>query len=150
MTMQTRTTAPAAVLITRLARSIYRFVDEGQLGMTLKQFAMLNYLRDFDGTTQSALTDAMGLDANTVVLLLNALEDRGFAVRERDPGDRRRHLVRITRAGTKALVRGDRAVAAVTGDALGPLEEDERAALGALLAKALGDGALAVTPEPGD
>jgi DNA-binding MarR family transcriptional regulator len=147
MTMQTRTTAPAAVLITRLARSIYRYVDEGQLGMTLKQFAMLNYLRDFDGTTQSALTDAMGLDANTVVLLLNALEDRGFAVRERDPNDRRRHIVRITSAGTKALVRGDRAVEAVTGDALGPLDAEERAALGALLAKALGDGALAVTPE---
>jgi DNA-binding MarR family transcriptional regulator len=147
MTMQTRTTAPAAVLITRVARSIYRYVDEGELGMTLKQFAMLNYLRDFDGTTQSALTDAMGLDANTVVLLLNALEDRGFAVRERDPNDRRRHIVRITPAGTKALVRGDRAVAAVTEDALGPLDEEERAALGRLLAKALGDGALAVTPD---
>jgi DNA-binding MarR family transcriptional regulator len=147
MSMQTRTTAPAAVLITRLARSIYRFVDEGELGMTLKQYAMLNYLRDFDGTTQSALTDAMGLDANTVVLLLNALEDRGFAVRERDPGDRRRHIVRITPAGTKALVRGDRAVEAVTDDALGLLDAEERAALGGLLAKALGAGALAVTPE---
>ena len=134
MSMQTRTTAPAAVLITRLARVIYRYVDEEQLGMTLKQFAMLNYLRDFDGTTQSALTKAMGLDANTVVLLLNALEDRGFAVRERDPNDRRRHIVRVTPAGTKALVRG-------------PLDEDERAALGGLLAKALGDGALAVTAD---
>jgi DNA-binding MarR family transcriptional regulator len=147
MSMQTRTTAPAAVLITRLSRVIYRYVDEGELGMTLKQFAMLNYLRDFDGTTQGALTDAMGLDANTVVLLLNALEDGGFAVRERDPNDRRRHIVRITPAGTKALVRGDRAVAAATDDALGPLDADERAALGGLLAKALGDGALAVTTD---
>ena len=147
MTMQTRTTAPAAVLITRLARSIYRFVDERELGMTLKQYAMLNSLRDVDGITQGNLGDAMCIDANTTVLLLNGLEERGFAVRERDPGDRRRHIVRITRAGTKALVRGDRAVEAVTEDALGPLEEDERAALGGLLAKALGDGALAVTPE---
>src|SRR6266446_3339156 len=147
MSMQTRTTAPAAVLITRLARVIYRYVDEGELGMTLKQFAMLNYLRDFDGTTQSALTKAMGLDANTVVLLLNALEDRGFAVRERDPNDRRRHIVRVTPAGTKALVRGDRVVGAVTDDVLGPLDDDERAALGSLLAKALGDGALAVTAD---
>src|SRR4051812_38431535 len=147
MTMQTRTTAPAAVLITRLARSIYRLVDEGELGMTLKQFAMLNYLRDFDGTTQGALTDAMGLDANTVVLLLNALEDRGFAVRERDPNDRRRHIVRITPAGTKALVRGDRAVAAVTEDVFGSLGADERAQLGALLAKTLGDDALEVTAD---
>jgi DNA-binding MarR family transcriptional regulator len=109
--MQTRTTAPAAVLITRLSRVIYRYVDEGELGMTMKQYGMLNYLRDFDGITQGKLGEAVGLDANTVVLLLNALEDRGFAVRERDPNDRRRHLVRITAAGTKALVRGDRRLA---------------------------------------
>ena len=147
MTMQTRTTAPAAVLITRLSRVIYRYVDEGELGMTLKQFSMLNYLRDFDGTTQSALADIMCVDANMVVQLLNGLEDRGFAVRERDPGDRRRHIVRITPAGTKALVRGDRAVAAATEQSLGALDAAERAELGDLLAKALGDGALEVTPD---
>jgi DNA-binding MarR family transcriptional regulator len=147
MSMKTRTTAPAAVLITRLSRVIYRYVDEGELGMTLKQYSMLNYLRDFDGTTQSALADIMCVDANMVVQLLNGLEDRGFAVRERDPNDRRRHIVRITPAGMKALVRGDRAVAAATDDTLGTLDADERAELGALLVKALGDGALEVTPD---
>jgi DNA-binding MarR family transcriptional regulator len=147
MSMQTRTTAPAAVLITRLSRVIYRYVDEGELGMTMKQYGMLNYLRDFDGITQGKLGEAVGLDANTVVLLLNALEDRGFAVRERDPHDRRRHLVRITPAGTKALVRGDRAVAAVTEDVFGSLGADERAQLGALLAKTMGDDALEVTAD---
>jgi DNA-binding MarR family transcriptional regulator len=81
------------------------------------------------------------------VLLLNGLEERGYAVRERDQHDRRRHLVRITPAGTKALVRGDRAVEAVTDDVFGPLDADERAQLGALLAKTMGDDALAVTPD---
>ena len=147
MSMQTRTTAPAAVLITRISRVIYRYVDEGELGMTMKQYGMLNYLRDFDGITQGKLGEAVGLDANTVVLLLNALEDRGFAVRERDPNDRRRHLVRITAAGTKALVRGDRAVAAVADDVFGALGADERAQLGALLAKTMGDDALEVTAD---
>jgi DNA-binding MarR family transcriptional regulator len=147
MTMQTRTNAPAAVLITRLSRVIYRYVDEDALGMTMKQYGMLNYLRDFDGITQGKLGDAIGLDANTVVLLLNGLEERGFAVRERDPGDRRRHLVRITAAGTKALVRGDRAVEAVTDDVFTALDDDDRARLGALLAKTMGDGALALTSD---
>ena len=80
--MKTRTTAPAVVLITRLSRVIYRYVDEGDLGMTLKQFSMLNYLRDFDGTTQSALADIMCVDANMVVQLLNGLEDRGSRGRD--------------------------------------------------------------------
>jgi DNA-binding MarR family transcriptional regulator len=147
MSMETRITAPAAVLITRLSRVIYRYVDEGELGMTMKQYGMLNYLRDYDGVTQGQLGKATGLDANTVVLLLNGLEEKGFAVRERDPNDRRRHVVRVTPAGVKALSRGDRAVEAVTDDVFASLDPDERAQLGALLAKTMGDGALAVTPD---
>src|SRR4051794_39102600 len=147
MSMQTRTAAPAAVLVTRLSRVIYRYVDEGELGMTMKQYGMLNYLRDFDGITQGKLGEAVGLDPNTVVLLLNALEDRGFAVRERDPGDRRRHLAPIPPAGTKALVRGDRAVAAAADAVFGSLDTEERAQLGALPAKTMGDDALEVTAD---
>jgi DNA-binding MarR family transcriptional regulator len=147
MTMETRSTAAAIPLLMRLNRTIYRYVDEGHLGMTLKQFSMLNFLRDFDGSTQGHLADAMCVDANTVVLLLNALEERGFAVRERDPEDRRRHTVRITKSGLKALVSAERALENVTDDVLGSLDEDERTALRGLLAKALGDGALAVTAD---
>ena len=78
MTMDTRTTAPAAVLITRLSRVIYRYVDEGELGMTMKQYGMLNYLRDVDGITQGKLGEVIGLDANTVVLLLNGARGEGL------------------------------------------------------------------------
>jgi DNA-binding MarR family transcriptional regulator len=144
---KTRTTAGAVVLITRLSRSVYRLVDEEQLGMKLKQFVMLNYLGDSGGVTQGQLGDAMGIDANSVVLLLNGLEERGYAVRERDPEDRRRHTVRITPAGRKALVRAERTLESVTDEALNGLDADERGALRALLAKALGDGALAATAE---
>jgi DNA-binding MarR family transcriptional regulator len=142
---QTRTTAGAVVLLTRLARSVYRHVDEEQLGMKLKQFVMLSYLGESDGTTQRQLGDVMGIDANMVVLLLNALEERGFAVRERDRDDRRRHIVRITPAGRQALVHAERALESVTDEALGRLDAAERGTLRALLAKALGDGALAAT-----
>lgn len=142
---QTRTTAGAIVLLTRLARSVYRHVDEEALGMKLKQFVMLNLIGESEGVTQRQLSDVMGIDANMVVLLLNALEERGFAVRERDREDRRRHIVRITAAGRKAVVRAERALEAVTDEALRGLDADERATLRTLLAKALGDGALAAT-----
>jgi DNA-binding MarR family transcriptional regulator len=142
----TRTTAGAVVLLTRLARSVYRHVDEEKLGMKLKEFAMLSYLSE-SGTTQRELSDVMGMDANMVVLLLNGLEERGFAVRERDREDRRRHIVRYTPAGRKALVRAERALEGVTDEALGALDAEERSVLRALLAKALGDGALAATAD---
>ncbi len=145
MSTPTRTTAGAVVLLTRLSRVAYRLVDEEQLGMRLKEFVMLNYVGERESTTQRELSEIMGMDANSVVLLLNGLEDRGFAVRERDPEDRRRHVVRITPSGRKALVRAERALESVTDDALGLLDADERETLRTLLAKALGDGALAAT-----
>jgi DNA-binding MarR family transcriptional regulator len=141
-----RTTAGAVVLLTRLARSVYRHVDEDELGMKLKQFVMLTVIGESDeGTTQRQLSDVMGIDANMVVLLLNAVEERGFAVRERDPDDRRRHIVRITAAGRKAVVRAERVLESVTDQALGGLDASEQAQLRRLLAKALGDGAFAAT-----
>jgi DNA-binding MarR family transcriptional regulator len=140
---QTRTTAGVIVLLTRLARSVYRHVDEDELGMRLKEYVMLSYLGESEGTTQRQLGHIMGIDANMVVLLLNGLEERGFAVRERDRDDRRRHIVRITPAGRKALVKAERALESVTDEALGRLDADERATLRTLLAKGLGDGALA-------
>ena len=146
--MPTRTTAGTVVLLTRLARSVYRHVDEQQLGMRLKEFAMLSYVAgEPTGTTQRELSDVMGIDANMVVLLLNGLEERGFAMRERDREDRRRHIVRTTPAGRKALVRAERALESVTDEALGALDVEERGVLRALLAKALGDGALAATAD---
>lgn len=143
-TTTTRRTAGAVVLLTRLARSVYREVDEEQLGMKLKGFALLNYVGEA-GATQRELSDIMCLDANTIVLLLNDLEERGFATRERDPEDRRRHIVRVTAAGRKAIVRAEAALEGVTDEALGALDEDEREQLQRLLAKALGDGAFAAT-----
>ena len=145
MKTQTRTTAAAVVLLMRLTRSVYRHVDEGELGMGLKEFVMLNAVGESGGTTQRELVDVMHGDANLVVLLLNALEARGYALRERDPQDRRRHIVRITPAGRKALVRGERALESVTDEALGPLDDEERSTLRLLLAKALGDSAFAAT-----
>jgi DNA-binding MarR family transcriptional regulator len=145
MKTQTRTTAGAVVLLMRLTRSIYRHVDEDELGMGLKEFVMLNAVGESGGTTQRELVDVMHGDANLVVLLLNALETRGYALRERDPQDRRRHIVRITPAGRKALVRGERALESVTDQALGPLDDEERSTLRFLLAKALGDRSFAAT-----
>jgi DNA-binding MarR family transcriptional regulator len=145
MKTQTRTTANAVVLLTRLARSVYRHADEDELGMGLKEFVMLNAVGESEGTTQRELADVMHGDANLVVQLLNSLEARGYALRERDPHDRRRHIVRITPAGRKALVRGERALESVTDETFGPLDDEERSTLRFLLAKALGDSAFAAT-----
>jgi DNA-binding MarR family transcriptional regulator len=130
------------VLLTRLARSVYRRSSEQLLGMRLKQYVLLDYLRERGPVTQQALGEVLLLDANNLVLLLNEVEAAGFAKRERDPDDRRRHNVALTPAGRRALERAEAGMESVEGDVLANLGADDRAALRRLLVRALeADGA---------
>lgn len=127
----------SSVLLSRLAKQVYRRSDEQALGMHLRHLIALSYVVDHDGCPQQDLADAFCMDANNVVLLLNELEQLRYAERVRDLHDRRRHLVRITPAGRKALHRAQRAQTTVEDQVLGALDTDERLTLCALLTRAL-------------
>jgi DNA-binding MarR family transcriptional regulator len=125
------------VLLTRLSKQVYRRTSEEQLGMQLRHLVALTFLRDHLSCPQQELGDAFCMDANNVVLLLNELEQVGYATRQRDPSDRRRHVVELTPAGMAALDRAERAQGAVEDDVLRALDEDERRILWQLLTRAL-------------
>ena len=125
------------VLLTRLAKQVYRRSSEELLGMHLRHLMALSYLRDHDGSPQQELAEALCMDANNVVLLLNELEDRAHVTRRRDPDDRRRHLVDLTAAGRKALASAERAQESIEDELLHALDPDERAVLWRLLTRAL-------------
>ncbi|SBW28912.1 MarR family winged helix-turn-helix transcriptional regulator [Protofrankia symbiont of Coriaria ruscifolia] len=133
----TATTPGSIVLLTRLARRVYREATDGVLGMTLKQFVVLNHLSENAGVPQRQLGDVLCLDANNLVLLLNEIERAGWAERRRDPTDRRRHLVYRTHAGSSALAAAERGMDAVEDRILDTLSTQERATLRFLLAAAL-------------
>jgi DNA-binding MarR family transcriptional regulator len=125
------------LLLPRLAKQILRRGNEELLGMPPKLMLALSYLHDTGGTPQQELGDALGIDANMTVLLLNELEDRGYVERRRDPDDRRRHRVHITRKGRSALERTEPARQAIEEEILGALNGEERAQLAALLSRAV-------------
>jgi DNA-binding MarR family transcriptional regulator len=125
------------VLMSRLAKQFYRRGDEELLGMHLRHLVALAYVRDHDACPQQALGDAFCMDPNNVVLLLNELEQLGYATRLRDPHDRRRHLVQLTSAGRAALARTEGAQGAIEDEVLGALDPEERKTLGQLLERAL-------------
>jgi len=125
------------VLLTRLAKQVYRRSSEELLGMHLRHLMTLSYLRDHDRSPQQELAEAFCMDANNVVLLLNELEDRGHIARLRDPGDRRRHLVELTAAGRGALKSAERAQESIEDEVLQALDPQERAILWQLLTRAL-------------
>lgn len=125
------------VLLTRLAKQVYRRSSEELMGLHMRLVMALSYLRDHDGAPQQELAEALCMDANNVVLLLNELEDLGHVTRRRDPLDRRRHLVDLTKQGRHALLSAERAQETVEDDVLGALDADERATLWRLLTRAL-------------
>src|SRR3954454_16496894 len=132
-------TPGSMVLMSRLAKQFYRRSDEELLGMHLRHLVALAYVRDHDECPQQALADAFCMDANNVVLLLNELEELGYVARLRDPGDRRRHLVQLTKAGRRAVERAEKATERIEDEVLQSLAPEERATLLRLLNRALRD-----------
>jgi len=125
------------LLLPRLAKQILRRGNEELLGMPPKLMLALSYLEDRGDTPQQELADALGVDANMVVLLLNELEEKGYVERRRDARDRRRHRVQITEQGQAALDRTEPARRAIEEEILGALSAEERATLADLLSRAV-------------
>src|SRR4029077_9415951 len=94
-----RACAPGSmVLLTRLAKQVYRRSSDELLALQLRRLVAVSYVRDHDACPEHELADAFCMDANNVVLLLNELEQLGHVTRLRDPSDRRRHLLVLTPA----------------------------------------------------
>jgi len=133
----TATATGPIVLLTRLARVVYRRSTVELVGMRLRELGALAYLRDHHQASQNAMSKALCIDANNCVLLLNDLEALQYVERRRDPLDRRRHLVELTAAGRVALERAELAQGSVADDVLGALSAEERCQLQRLLRHAL-------------
>lgn len=135
------------VLLTRLSHVVYRRATESVLGMSLKAYLALTQVREQPRISQQAFCEAVHLDPNNCVLLLNALEAEGLVERRRDPLDRRRHVVILTPHGQQTLERADHALESVEDEVLGALSRDERDTLHRLLLLAVegAPGAAAVS-----
>jgi DNA-binding MarR family transcriptional regulator len=131
-------------LLTQLQKALHRRSSEELLGMRLKPYMALGYIRDHPGATQQELENALFMDANSVVLILNELEAAQFSIRKRDPQDRRRHIVEMTAAGRHAIERADKARESLEDEVLAPLSAEERNTLRKLVQRVL-DGLLQET-----
>jgi DNA-binding MarR family transcriptional regulator len=135
-------------LLMRLTRLIHRRETEEVIGMKVKHFIVLTQIRDFGGTvSQKTLGESLNFDANNLVLLLNDIEIDDRIRRERDPADRRRHVVVITKQGEKDLERAEELLETLEDDLLGGLDADEQAQLRTLLSRALEARCSAGTPQ---
>ena len=147
--MESGSNTGLVALITQISKALHRRTSEELLGMRLKQFLLLGYVRDHGngGVSQQELETALLIDANSVVLLLNELEAAGLSVRRRDPHDRRRHMVELTAAGRVAVERAEKARESLEDTILADFTAEERVALTKVLRRVL-DALAQAIPEP--
>jgi DNA-binding MarR family transcriptional regulator len=102
-------------------------------GLKPRQHYLLGLLRDQGAMGQRELGETMGVDPSVLVTLLNPLEVEGFVSRERDPADRRRHVVTLTADGRRHFDSATRAQREAEDALFAVLDEDQRRQLGLVL-----------------
>jgi DNA-binding MarR family transcriptional regulator len=124
------------LLLIKLGRiTMHRFTEALEpFGIRPRHVAALIELRDRGELTQQSLCGQLHLDPTNLVAILNELEQRGYATRRRDPQDRRRHLVEVSKKGVAVIDKVSKVMDEVEADLLKDFEPAEREQLERLLA----------------
>jgi DNA-binding MarR family transcriptional regulator len=120
--------ASSGFLLARLglafkAKALARIEQEG---FDAHHYSLLAILAEGARETQATIADALGLDPSRIVALLDKLEDQGLVGRQRDPHDRRRHVVSITTAGKQQLQRLRAIAKELEDEYFAPLTPEDR------------------------
>jgi len=113
--------------------------DERGDGLRGYHYRLLSALDQWGPASQADLGRDTGIDRSDVTAVLTDLEGRKLVVREVDPAHKRRKIVTITPAGTRALRDLDKIVDDVQKVVLSPLTPSQRHQFMTLISKLLGE-----------
>jgi MarR family transcriptional regulator, lower aerobic nicotinate degradation pathway regulator len=105
------------------------------VGLRSKHYGVLVFLDVHAGVSQQELGATMRIDPSSVVAIIDDFERAGVAERRRDPSDRRRYAIHLTRKGKVLLAHAREAMHAAEEQLLADLDADERRELRRLLLK---------------
>ena len=118
-----------------------------EAGFELYDYSVLAILGEGSRETQATIAEALSVDPSRLVALLDSLEERELIVRQRDPQDRRRHVVSITAAGAAELTRLRTIVGRLEDEFFAPLDAESRAALHPMLVALAAQNDPALLPD---
>jgi DNA-binding MarR family transcriptional regulator len=129
--------ATPGLLVAQIGRAATRRYKAAlsPIGLKPRWTAALMQLRREGAMSQQALAESLDIDPANLVAVLNRLEHEGLATRRRDPADRRRHVVEISKRGIRRLDQVEQAIADVEDELFAALDDDERLQLQQLLAR---------------
>lgn len=117
------------------------------LGLGAQQFVVMKQLQALGQASQAELADALAIDRSNLAAIAADLAARDLVERTRHEVDRRRYVLRLSRAGEQLLRRAEGEMLLAESDLLAPLDEEQREQLYTLLRR-LADGVeLCPTPD---
>ena len=137
--------------LARLGRIASRQLNDylAVTGLKRAHAVVLMELCNLGPMSQQALGERLHVDPSNLVAFLNSLEDDGLLVRRRDPDDRRRHIVEVTKEGAERIPACDAPLDALEDQLFAGLNADERDQLRDLLGRVLVTMSVE-EPPPGD
>src|ERR1700689_94535 len=125
-------------LLDHLARAGRRAAEASKPGgLRPRHLRALGILSEQGPQSQQGLGEVLSLDPSNVVGLLNELEERGLIPRQRDPTDRRRHIVELSATGADELTQTYAQLGLVEDELFKTLTCEQRSTLHELLASAV-------------
>lgn len=130
-------------IMANLWRLIQAVVDDSEpaleaLGLSAKAFFLLEAVGEHP--FPAVLARRMHLPPPTVTYLVKQLEERGFVIRQPEPGDLRKFRLVQTEAGREALRRGREALSLALGKRLGRLDRGEVITFDRIVGRLVGNG----------
>ena len=121
-----------------LVRSTHRALEYAEnsvkhLGLELHHVPLLLFLEAQGPQSQTALTKLTNIDRTTMVFMIDELEGMGLIERQKDPSDRRAHLVTFTPKGLEVLGHVKQSTASADVALLKPLSAEEQEVLRGML-----------------
>lgn len=92
-----------AYAVKGIVRLMQQRFAEHELDLTIEQYFVLNILDNKEGLILQDLSEILGRDKSAVLRHIDGLEEHHYVARSKDPDDKRRKILLVTKKGVTVL-----------------------------------------------